>query len=143
MKIIKITLFFLVALLVLASCADKMNAESSLPKKEKTVADIEAELTELSAKINALVGGAQCDVVDQCGLIELGSRPCGGPDSYKAFSSLNTDVDALLKASKAHVELSKLFNAKNNRVSICSVLEKPKVLCIKRCVVEELKIMLQ
>jgi len=143
MKIIKVVLFFFTLLMMLVSCADNMDAAPPAPEKEKTIEDVKTELNELNVKINTLIGEARCDAVDQCRLVELGSRPCGGPDSYKAYSIRNTDVDALLKASGAHVALSKTFNELNNRVSICSVLEKPKLLCKQTCITEEVTIMLQ
>ncbi|VAW57746.1 hypothetical protein MNBD_GAMMA07-280 [hydrothermal vent metagenome] len=143
MKLINRLIFFVIVMVGLISCADKTVESAPKPQKEKTIVEIENELNQLALAMNQLIGDAKCESNDQCQVVEFGSRPCGGPASYKAYSSLNTDVPLLLKTSKAHVGLSKKYNAIKNIVSICSVLTPPQVSCNKTCITQNVNILIQ
>ncbi len=131
------------ALFVFVSCTESSNDELSSVKKDKTIKEIKTELNQLSKKINELIGAAGCRTDEQCRVIEFGSRPCGGPASYIAYSTLSSNTALLLDISKEHVKLSKKYNEIQGIISICSVLEIPQVICNKKCEIKENNIMIQ
>ncbi len=143
MKIYKKIIVTLMAVLGVASCTESSNNDVLAVKKELTITEVEVELNLLNNKMKELIGKAECNKDEQCRVIEFGSRSCGGPQSYIAYSTLNTDTVSLLGVSRAHVELSKKYNEMKGMLSICSVLEKPQVICNKKCEVKENKILIQ
>lgn len=50
-------------------------------------------------RVLALIGGATCDTDSQCRTIAIGSKPCGGPEAYVAWSTKVTDAAALNEAN--------------------------------------------
>lgn len=72
-----------------------------------------------------------CDQTSDCAIIEMGSKPCGGPTSY-IVTSVNhryyTDIEEL--ANKVSVK-EKDFNDRYGRISNCSIISPPRIECLK------------
>jgi len=93
-------------------------------------------LTELLRQIDLVVGDAKCKNDQQCGSIEIGSKPCGGPSGYKVYSSFATDTALLFNLSKQHVQLSREINNRNAIISNCMMEMPPSVKCKNICTIE-------
>lgn len=99
--------------------------------------DIQATLQELTAQIDRIIGNAACEVTGQCRVIAVGSKPCGGPWSYRAYSTLKTDVSSLEVTVQRYTDLQKELNQRTGAISDCMFVTEPTVQCVSgRCVTQ-------
>lgn len=99
--------------------------------------DIQATLQELTAQIDRIIGNAACEVTGQCRVIAVGSKPCGGPWSYRAYSTLKTDVSSLEVTVQRYTDLQKELNQRTGAISDCMFVTGPTVQCVSgRCVTQ-------
>jgi hypothetical protein len=99
--------------------------------------DIQAALQELTAQIDRIIGDATCELTDQCRVIAVGSKPCGGPWGYRAYSTLNTDVSSLEITVRRYNDLQKEHNRRTGAMSDCMFVTEPAVQCVSgRCVTQ-------
>ncbi len=87
---------------------------------------------ELLPIVTGLIGDAECDDDSQCRVIGIGARPCGGPASYRAWSSKGTEEGALQVAVQAHAQAQQQENGASGKVSNCLVLPMPAASCQPR-----------
>lgn len=84
------------------------------------------------ARVSSLIGDAACDSQAQCRTVGIGARPCGGPESWLAWSTKATDPRALQEAVQAHVQASKQENQRSGLASDCRVRPEPTAVCRPR-----------
>jgi len=102
-----------------ASAPDKTTPEASAP---------------LWPRILAQVGEAPCDAPAQCRSIGVGSKPCGGPGGYLAWSSKTSDEAALKALVERHARLQGEEHARSGMLSNCQYLPDPGASCVAgRC----------
>jgi hypothetical protein len=93
------------------------------------------ELAAATSRVNALIGDAACDSASQCRTIGRGSKACGGPGTYAAWSTKTTDAAALQAAVRQEQQATEAVMAGSGRVSNCMVQADPGARCEqKRCV---------
>jgi hypothetical protein len=83
--------------------------------------------TDTLARIHGLVGTPSCTSDAQCHSMALGSKPCGGAESYLAWSSATTsetELRALADSYKAERQA-----ANKGRMSDCRALVDPGAVC--------------
>lgn len=117
MKLSKIV-FALCTLLLLVSafkCDDQKNM---------TCEDRGSQLKELGLKIQNLADASICNENFECRSIAFGSKPCGGPWSYLAYST-SIDTLALTKFVDAYNKHEKLLNDECGRMSDCAIVNPP------------------
>jgi len=87
----------------------------------------EASLGEISGRI----GDAACTVDSQCRTIGIGSKPCGGPERYLAWSTVRTDDVALRSAVERHnaLEVKRRAAAADQMQSNCMLVPDPGAYC--------------
>lgn len=89
---------------------------------------------QLAERIDTLIGDAACDSSSQCRTIAIGARACGGPDSYRAWSTRRTDQKELSTAVQQHAERRRAENVANRMASICVMATDPGASCrAQRC----------
>jgi len=88
-----------------------------------------AERARAWADVQALVADATCRSDDQCHVIGVGARACGGPARYIAWSSRVTDGAALEAAAHRQAELDRAAQRAERRVSDCRALPVPLAQC--------------
>ncbi len=104
---------------------------------QSTADDIQATLQDLTAQIDRIIGDATCELTDQCRVIAVGSKPCGGPWSYRPYSTLNTDMSSLEITVQRYNERQKEFNQRTGAISDCMFVTQPTVQCVSgRCVTQ-------
>lgn len=108
-----IALFFLLG--ICPSC--NTNDESS---KEQEVQN----LNELFSEIENLALSVGCDNASEWTFTSYGSKACGGPVGYIAFST-SIDVALLLERIEAHKNEQEAFNQKWEIMSDCSAPQQP------------------
>lgn len=82
------------------------------------------------SRIRLLIGDAACTSASQCQVLPVGARPCGGPDSFLAWSTQRTDAAALMALAKAHAVQRQREDDKSGRQSTCEVLPTPLASCL-------------
>lgn len=89
-----------------------------------------AELNNLKEEIELLVDSGICSENSDCESIAFGSKACGGPKTYLAFSS-SINVELLQQKVATYNALENSFNKKWGIISDCSVVMPPaSVQCI-------------
>ncbi len=102
---------------------------------QKSREDEKVMLDKTLEEIIALSTSAPCTTASTCRWVGLGSKPCGGPQSYLLYPSSVDTVLLLDKVSKYNAAQSE-FNKKWSLISDCSVVSPPdSVACVKgKCV---------
>jgi hypothetical protein len=96
--------------------------------------DAEAAV-ELRERIAAMTVDARCNNIVNCRVIGLGSRPCGGPEEYIAYSIWDTKVDEIGSLAAEYNFLREELDSVSGVVGSCEVLPEPAVNCVNaRCV---------
>ncbi|HAH37089.1 MAG TPA: hypothetical protein DEQ87_17915 [Algoriphagus sp.] len=108
--------FVILSVLILSSC--------QLFESENRVYTLE-ELELLYAEIKQTAESETCNNSNDWGYVALGSKPCGGPWEYIAYSK-KINVDDFLKKVKQYNHLQAEDNKKNNRFSDCMFVGEPK-----------------
>jgi len=88
-----------------------------------------AERDHAWADVQALVGDATCRADDQCHVVGVGARACGGPSRYIAWSSRVTDGDKLAAAAQHQRDLERASQRAEGRMSDCRVMAVPVAQC--------------
>ena len=85
-------------------------------------------------QIQAEVGAAACDGAQQCRTIAIGAKACGGPESYLAWSTQQSDGPKLKSLVAQHRSLREAEMRRSGMVSDCSVVTDPGAICLAgRC----------
>ncbi len=95
-------------------------------------------LDTLRATALELIGEPVCENVSQCRSIAFGSKPCGGPWSYVAYSTQATDSAKLAAAVAEYNGREAQLNRELGRASDCRFVGPPKLACVaSRCSAEK------
>jgi hypothetical protein len=82
-------------------------------------------LDRLMREAKALAHAEGCTAADQCAVLPLGERACGGPEDYVVYCPRSTDVAALKAKAAELARAQKAFNAKYQLVSTCEFRQPP------------------
>lgn len=109
---------------VLAACAAEPAA--------RTGTDSAAPLLE---QIRTEIGDAACSSDQQCRSLAIGAKPCGGPESFIAWSVQRSDAAKLERLATAYKMAREAENAREQRISNCMLVADPGAQCkAGRCV---------
>ena len=84
---------------------------------------------ELWKKIQAANADTSCDTQSQCHTIGFGSKACGGPERYMAWSSKNSDGAALKALIAQHAASRRADDEREHMMSTCSMVSDPGAGC--------------
>ena len=94
----------------------------------------EEALANLHQQIVALIGEPRCENIVHCRVLALGSRPCGGPAEWFAFSSIAGNRELLEAKAYEYGFLQEEVNRVRAVSGTCDVLAQPRVACVNgRC----------
>lgn len=99
-----------------ATAIEKMDAEQA-----------GAKLAEMNNAIRSMVGVAAATDLSQCRMLEVGARPCGGPEYYIAYSTENVDQDTIETMAAEYTELRRWLNEEQQMMGTCEVIPEPKL----------------
>ena len=115
-----------------AACALAFGLTASVDCRAESDAEAAAGLRE---RITVLIDDARCNNLVNCRVIGLGSRPCGGPEEYVAYSIWKTMVDEIGSLAAEYNFLREELGSAGGEAGICVVLPEPAVNCVNaRCV---------
>ncbi|WP_118195846.1 hypothetical protein [Albibacterium indicum] len=104
-----------------ASC-EKDDVENVRERDEKRLEELYNEIKEISESVT-------CEDAGEWEFTAIGSKACGGPTGYIAYSN-TIDTEAFLEKVKLYTELQQQFNIDWEITSDCSVVAKPSgVIC--------------
>ena len=113
-----------------STIADTSTHTTDTTNRATDPADLATDTTTLAglrANVQSLIGDAACSSVDECRLVAFGSKPCGGPRQYLAYSIAITDSTALATAVARYNAREAEANRQNDRISDCSMVVRPTV----------------
>lgn len=86
-----------------------------------------ADVATLRAEVLRLTRDKSADNVQQCLVLPLGHKPCGGPAEYIAVSIKGKDEGSLLQKISGYNQAVEAENLRKGLMSDCAVVEKPAV----------------
>lgn len=86
--------------------------------------DVNPDIFEMFAKIEEIASSVKCENASEWKYTSYGSKPCGGPQGYIAYST-SIDTDNFLKLIEEHKIAEKKYNEEQGLVSDCSVPTEP------------------
>lgn len=128
----KKTLTLSVLVLSLTGCAtvpadkDKLTTQLDGP-----LAQLQLDTRQLQLRLERLTENKECQQDNQCKVIGVGARPCGGPDQYLIYSTLHTDEKMLSYTNDRYQKLKTQQNEKLGLMSTCQMLLPPASACIE------------
>lgn len=90
------------------------------------------EIKQLADDISALTRDKTCQTGQNCAVIGIGHRPCGGPSQYLVFSKLKTDEAKLIQLASQHRDAHRKLNQLLGLMSTCEFLPEPPVACVNQ-----------
>ncbi|WP_233079417.1 hypothetical protein [Rheinheimera soli] len=135
----KKTLTLAVLVLSLAGCATvPANKDSLTTQLDGPLAQLQLDTRQLQLRLERLTENKECEQDNQCKVIGVGARPCGGPDQYLIYSTQQTDEKMLSYTNERYQKLKKQQNEKLGLMSTCQMLLPPVSACVeKTCVIEQ------
>jgi hypothetical protein len=89
----------------------------------------------IQAQLQQAIGTASCTQDSECRTLAWGAKACGGPASYVAWSSTQSDAALLQRLAQQHAQAERARNERSGMVSDCSMLIDPGAQCVaQRCV---------
>lgn len=117
-------------ILIIASCSSNKNTEANLPKDiSERPADEDsqkydaAQLDRLRSEIEAEIAEGKCTDGNDWTFAPMGSKPCGGPQSYIAYPK-KSEATILPKINN-YTQKMEDFNKKYNIMSDCMMAMPP------------------
>lgn len=93
------------------------------------------EAAALLAQIRAEIGQAPCSADAQCRTLPIGSRACGGPASWWAWSTANASAERLQGWAQRLEQVERDRQARQGLMSTCVIVPDPGASCVaQRCV---------
>ena len=91
-----------------------------------------------AAQMQKLIGNASCSDDSQCRTLAWGSKICGGPQRWVAWSTEGTDRAALVRLAQQHAAQQRAEQQRSGMASNCAYLGDPGARCVSnRCVLRE------
>jgi hypothetical protein len=119
----------LLALAACSACSAATPDARQAPRATQAPPAAAGEAGATLARIRALVGTPDCSTDAQCHTLALGARPCGGPESYLAWSSGKTQQAELQALGERYKEERRAANAADGRASTCQYMMDPGAVC--------------
>lgn len=125
-----------VALCVTGACASSAaSGAAQVPQPPREGAAPAESTASLAAQLRAAIGDASCTENAQCRTLAWGSKACGGPQAYVAWSTTRSDGRTLEELATRHAAAQARDNEASGRMSDCRLLTDPGAQCVaNRCV---------
>lgn len=95
-------------------------------------------------QIQAAIADTSCNTSEDCALVEVGAKPCGGPETYEPYSKPNVNEAELQALAAAYKKERQDYFRENQIMGICVVTPKPHVACVSnQCVASEKSLQVQ
>jgi hypothetical protein len=88
-----------------------------------------ADSVTLMRQIQAELADTGCDSERQCHTIAIGSKACGGPEAYRAWSDRHNDGSRLKQLVARHAAARRAEDLRDRMMSTCSYVSDPGATC--------------
>lgn len=100
-----------------------------------TPADASAESSALANQLRQAIGDAACSSDAQCHTLAWGTKACGGPERWVAWSSMKSDDATVRRLAEQYGAARRADHLRTGGLSTCSIVADPGARCVtQRCV---------
>lgn len=99
------------------------------PPASAPVSATPADSATLMRQIQAELADTGCDSERQCHTIAVGSKACGGPEGYRAWSDRRNDGSRLKQLVAQHAAARRAEDMRERMMSTCSYVSDPGATC--------------
>jgi len=117
------------SLLLVAASACGSAPPPASPTPAPASAPMAGKTDTLWKNIQAANADTSCDTQSQCHTMGVGSKACGGPERYIAWSSKNNDGAALKALVEQHSAARRADDEREHMMSTCSLISDPGASC--------------
>lgn len=89
--------------------------------------DLKTQIQQQRAEIFRLIGDAKAESPQQCRVLALGQKACGGPETYVAYSVFSTDEATLLKQAELYKSMQQRWFKESGMMSDCAIVPPKQV----------------
>ncbi len=118
-------LIFALSGLLLWSCSKGGIGGDGLSEEEMDY----QKLTQTGAEIKDYAKNKAC-AGDECRVMSMGSKACGGPTQFIVYSVGKVDEKVLTQKINSYTEYERQLNIKYSRISDCAMIAIPTVDCV-------------
>lgn len=98
------------------------------------LAQLQVDTKQLYQRMQRLTEDKSCRETTECKILAVGSRPCGGPEQYLAYSAVNTDEKLLAITNDRYTKLKQQQQQRLGLRSTCQMLPEPLAQCkLRQC----------
>jgi hypothetical protein len=83
----------------------------------------------LARELRTAIGPARCAADSQCRTLPIGAKACGGPAGYWAWSTLDTNVQAVQDLAARQAKAAREEVAASGMQSNCAIVTDPGARC--------------
>lgn len=123
----KISLAFIVMWL-LTGCQQSSSEEEHHQSAEQTAIKTTSQKNQQQQLAN-LIENKGCDQNEQCKIVGLGARPCGGFERYEVYSTQHANQKLVETLANNITQQQKQQNKESGMVSICQHVSEPNAIC--------------
>jgi hypothetical protein len=125
-KVLCCCLLLVVTSALYANGIPQLTAEEIAGKSVQALRSLQSQL---KSSIDMEIGQAKCNEDSQCKALAIGANPCGGPETFQAYSTLDSDSQQLTEMAAQYALVRKTLHAKTGTLGACMVIPEPAVQC--------------
>ncbi|KRB86962.1 hypothetical protein [Noviherbaspirillum sp. Root189] len=88
---------------------------------------LQSEMREIRLLMEQEVGDASAQSLEQCRVLPVGAKACGGPQTFVIYSTVDSDERKLQELARQYAEAEEKFNRVAHVMSTCSYVIPPEV----------------
>jgi len=125
--------------LMLSGCTTIPKQQDGLVNQlDGPLAQLQVDTKQLYQRMQRLTENKSCREDNECKVLAVGSRACGGPEQFFAYSSLHTDEKLLAITNDRHTKLKQQQQQRLGLRSTCQVMPEPIPQCkLRQCVLSQ------
>lgn len=127
------------ALFLLAGCSTvPKQTDGLVTQLDGPLAQLQVDTKQLYQRLQRLTTDKSCVEDQQCRVLAVGSRSCGGPEQFLAYSVTQTDSKLLAITNDRYRKMKQEQQQRLGQLSTCQVLTEPVAQCLQQqCVLVE------
>lgn len=129
----------LAALLMLTGCTTVPdNTDAMVTQLDGPLAQLQVDTKQLYQRLQRLTTDKSCVEDQQCKVLAIGNKPCGGPEQYLPYSVAQTDSKLLAITNERYRKIKQEQQLRLGMLGSCQVLTEPATQCRQQqCVLIE------
>jgi len=131
----KVCMFVFGLSLMVSGCTSIPKQTNGLVNQlDGPLAQLQVDTKQLHQRMQRLTEDKSCRETAECKVLAVGSRPCGGPEQYLAYSAINTDEKLLAITNDRYSKLKQQQQQRLGLRSTCQMLPEPLAQCkLRQC----------